>query len=71
MAKEDASSPTVSIESIMLTRVIVALKGHHLATADIPGAFMQADMDEVVHMQLAGTMVKLLLQIAPEYEHYL
>ena len=69
-AKEEASSPTVSIESIMLTSVIDALEGRHVATADIPGAFMQADMDEVVHMRLAGKMVELLLRIAPEFEQY-
>jgi hypothetical protein len=63
-AKEDASSPTVSIESIMLTSVIDALEGRHVATADFPGAFMQADIDEVLHMRLVSTMVELLLQIA-------
>jgi hypothetical protein len=46
-AKEEASSPTVSIESIMLSCVIDAKEGRHVATANIPGAFMQADMDEV------------------------
>jgi hypothetical protein len=50
-AKEEASSPTVLIESIMLTSVIDALEGRHVVTANIPGAFMQADMDKVVHMQ--------------------
>jgi hypothetical protein len=69
-AKEDTSSQTVSIESIMLTSVINALEGRHVATADIPGAFMQAVMDKVVHMRLVGTMVNLLLQITPEYERY-
>jgi hypothetical protein len=45
-AKEDASSPYVLIESIMLTSVIDALEGRHVVAADIPGAFMQADMDD-------------------------
>jgi hypothetical protein len=54
----------------MLTSMIDALEVRHVATADIPGAFMQADMDEGVHMRLVGTMVELLLQIAPEYERY-
>jgi Reverse transcriptase (RNA-dependent DNA polymerase) len=67
-AKEEASSPTVSIESIVLTSVIDTLEGRHVA--DIPGAFLQADMDEVVHMRLAGKMVELLLRIAPGFEHY-
>jgi hypothetical protein len=29
-------------------------------TLDIPGAFMHADMDEIVHMQLDGPMAELL-----------
>jgi Reverse transcriptase (RNA-dependent DNA polymerase) len=66
-AKEDASSPTVAIESILLSCVIDAKEQRHVATADIPGAFMQADMDEVVHMRLEGTMVDLLLNVAPKY----
>jgi hypothetical protein len=69
-AKEDASSPTVSIESIILSCVIDAQEGRHVATADIPGAFMQADMDELVHMRLDGIIVELLLEIAPEYESF-
>ena len=66
--KEEASSPTVAIESILLSCVIDAEEGRHVATADIPSAFMQVDMDEMVHMRLEGTMVDLLLKVAPEYE---
>jgi hypothetical protein len=68
--KEEASSPTVAIESILLSCVIDAEEGRHVATADIPSAFMQVDMDEMVHMRLEGTMVDLLLKVAPEYEPY-
>jgi Reverse transcriptase (RNA-dependent DNA polymerase) len=59
--KEDASSPTVAIDSLMLTCVIDAKENHDVATADIPGAFMQADMDEVLYMRLEGKMVEILL----------
>jgi Reverse transcriptase (RNA-dependent DNA polymerase) len=69
-AKEEASSPTVSIEPIMLSCVIDAKEGQHVAMADIPGAFMQADMDEVMHMRLEGTMRDLLLNVAPEFSPY-
>jgi hypothetical protein len=69
--KDDTSSPTVSIESVMLTSVIDATEGRDVVTVDIPGAFMQADMDDTVHMKLEGTMVDLLLKIAPEtYQQY-
>jgi hypothetical protein len=69
-AKEEATSPTVSIRSIMLSCMIYAKEGRHVATADIPGAFMQADMDEVVHMRLKGMMIDLLMNVAPEYGPY-
>jgi Reverse transcriptase (RNA-dependent DNA polymerase) len=62
--KDDASSPTVSIESVILTSVLDAAEGRDVATVDIPGAFMQADMDDTVHMKLEGTMVDLILKIA-------
>jgi hypothetical protein len=38
---------------------------------DIPGAFKQADMDELVHMRLDGKMVELLVRVDPElYQKY-
>jgi hypothetical protein len=52
--KEDASSPTVAIEAVMLSCVIDANERRDTATVDIPGAFMQADMDELVHLRLNG-----------------
>ena len=65
-AKEDASSPTVAIESVMLSSVIDAKENRDVATVDIPGAFMQADMDDVVHMRLEGKMAELLVKIDPK-----
>lgn len=48
----------------MLSCMIDAEEGREVATIDIPGAFMQADMDEIVHMRLEGTMED------PECEKY-
>jgi len=56
--KEEASSPTVAIESVMLSCVIDAKEGRDEATVDIPGAFMQADMEDTVHMKLEGKMAE-------------
>ena len=58
-----AASPTVATESVFLTAVIDALEGRHVAVIDVPGAFMQADMDELVHVRFTGKMVDLLLEI--------
>jgi hypothetical protein len=50
----------------MLSSVIDAKENRDVATVDIPGAFMQADMDDVVHMKLEGTMAELLVRIDPK-----
>jgi hypothetical protein len=65
--KQESSSPTVVIESIMLSCATDAEERRHVATVDITGAFMQADMDELVYMQLEGKMVDLLLHVCPDY----
>jgi hypothetical protein len=56
LTKEDTSPPTVSIESVLLSCTIDAKE-------DIPGVFMQTDMDEIVHMVLEGKKAKLLVKI--------
>ena len=70
--KEETSSPTVTTESLFLSCVIDAKEGRDVATCDIPGAFMQADMDEVIHVRLAGPLATLLARVDPEsYEKYI
>jgi hypothetical protein len=64
--KEEASSPTVAIEAVMLSCVMDAMERRDVATVDIPGAFMQADMEDIVHMKLEGKMAELLVRIDPQ-----
>jgi hypothetical protein len=59
--KEDASSPTVSIESVMFTSIIEASEKRDIAKVDIPGGFLQADMYEIVRMKITGTMVDIMV----------
>ena len=67
MSKEDASSPTVAIESVLLSCAIDEMENRNVATIDIAGAFMPADMDDIlVHMKLEGTMAELLVCINPK-----
>ncbi len=47
-----AASPTVMTESVLITRAIEATEGQDVAIIDLPGAFLNAEMDEVVHMVL-------------------
>ena len=63
IAKEDSMAPTVSTEAVFLTAVIDALENWDIADLDVPGAFMQADIDELVHVRFTSEMVMMLLQI--------
>lgn len=65
-AKEDAASPTVAMEAVFLTSMIDAMENQEVAVFHVPGAFMQADMDELVHVRFTGKMVDLLLEIDEE-----
>eukprot|EP00957_Ditylum_brightwellii_P115640 8820673-Ditylum_brightwellii.AAC.1 len=48
--KEEAHAPTVSTEAMFLTAIIDAMEGRDVAIVDIPGAFTQAKIDELVHV---------------------
>jgi hypothetical protein len=64
--KEGTSAPTAAIESLFLLSVIDAKEGQAVVTLDIPGAFMQADMDEVLYMKLEGPLAHLLTKVDPK-----
>ena len=51
----------------MLTCLIDAMVGRDVATVDIPGAFMQSDIDdEDTLMKLEGAIVSILTKIDPK-----
>ena len=55
----------------MLLCIIDAMEGREVATADIPGDFLQTDYDKgYIHIKLEGYMVTLLEEINPEYYKY-
>ena len=51
-----------------MTAVIDAMENRTVAVVDIPGAFMQADMDPGVYMRIDGAMAELLMEI--DYDMY-
>ena len=61
----------MATESVLLSCVIDAKERCDVATVDIPGAFMQGDQDETVHMRLEGTLAELLIKCDPKlYRQY-
>ena len=72
LTREDSASPTAALESIMLTAVIDAHEGRDVMCADIPNAFIQAEMPDIsdgeerVTMKITGVLVDMLVQLVPK-----
>jgi len=65
MTKSETSSPTVSLEAMILSCAIDAKEGRYVTVTDIPGAFLHADMDQDIHMLLEGTISELIVKLEP------
>jgi hypothetical protein len=76
--RDDATSPTAMMESIVITATIDAKQNRDVMTADVPNAFVQTAVDEKnlkkgkqIIMKIRGPLVDMLCDIAPEiYEDY-
>jgi hypothetical protein len=72
--KEDASSPTVLVESVLLTCIVDAEEGRDVAVIDIPNAFIQTRVEEekdMAFIKIRGILVDILVDIAPDvYKAY-
>ena len=66
ITKEESSAPTISTEALFLTCIIDALEKRGVTMTDIPGVFMQADMDEIVNMKTEGKMAQLMTKSDPK-----
>jgi hypothetical protein len=72
--KEDASSPTVATESVLLTCIIDSEEGRDVAVIDIPNAFVQTRVEHEKYMafiKIRGVLVDILVELAPDvYQPY-
>jgi hypothetical protein len=75
VSKEDASSPTPSLDAILLSCIIDAMEGRDVATIDIPNAFVQTKLDldgERITMKVRGKLAELLVKTEPSlYRKYI
>jgi len=68
--RDEAASPAVSLESIIMSLIIDATEGRDTATADIAGAYLLALMDDFVLVKLTGESVRIMCETNKEYEEY-
>jgi hypothetical protein len=74
ISKEDASSPTVATESVLLSCIIDAEEERDVAVVDIPNAFVQTRAEnekDMAFIKIRGILVNILVEIAPDvYKSY-
>jgi len=68
--KEETASPAVSTDSLMISLMIDAKERHDVATADVEGAYLHADMEDFVLLKLVGEAVNIMCQVNPKYENF-
>ena len=69
ISKEEASSPTVLTDTVLLSYVIDAQEHIDVATIDILNAFIQTRVEKIKDMEtiiVQGTLVYVLVEIAPD-----
>jgi hypothetical protein len=68
--KEETTSPTVSTDALMISLMIDAKERRDVATADVEGAYLHADMEDFVLLKLVGEAVDIICQVNPKYEKF-
>ena len=68
---ESITSPTVSLEVLLGTLMIDAYEGKDVATFDVPGAYLHAEMpkDKRVLMRLRGEFIDIMCDVNPKYKN--
>ena len=49
----------MSTKAVFLTAVVDAWENQHVVVMDVPGASMQADMDDIVHVRFYSEMLEI------------
>ena len=66
------SSPTASLDAIIITLIVDAHKGRDVAVANVPGAYLHAEWPKKTNMvlKLEGQFVEIICDVNKEYEKY-
>ena len=64
--KEDVASPTPpATESLKFILALIANEDRDAASFDLPGQFLQTDMEETLYLKLSGAIALLLVKSDP------
>ena len=67
--REDATFPATAPESVCMSAAVDAMEHRNVATADMPGMFLQTPTEPgTLFIMLRGEMLRQCLSVAPEAE---
>ena len=56
-------SQTIHLESLMITLLINARERRDVATADVVGAYLLANMEDITIVKIAGTTADIMCEV--------
>jgi hypothetical protein len=66
--KDETTSPTLSTDALLMSLMIDALEKMDVATADVEGAYLHADMVDYVIMKMVGEAADIMCKVNPKYK---
>ena len=70
ISKEEASSPTIQMESLFLSLLIDAKEGRDVATANVVGAYLLTKMEDHTLVKVVGESVRIMCEVNKKYVRY-
>ena len=68
--RDEVSSPTVQLESLMISLLIDAHKRRDVAMADVTGAYLLANMNDFVLVKISGSSVDIMCKVNTMFKQY-
>jgi hypothetical protein len=65
--KDETASPTTSADALLMSLIVDAKEDRDVATADIFGAYINADMTDFTLLRLTGKEVDIMCRVDPKY----
>jgi hypothetical protein len=68
--KDETSSPTVSMDALMLSLLIDAHERRDVAVADVTGAYLHAHMKDFTLLKMEGASVDIMYDVCEHYKQF-
>ena len=71
ISRDEVSSPTIQLESLMITLLIDAHEKLEVATVDVVGAYLLATIEDFVIVKVDGASAHIMCEVNPTFNKYI